>query len=57
MGYTRIEPLAGGAASLAALCNMTPICRTRGGEYVRTQRADSEGLSAYAPSQKEEAAD
>jgi hypothetical protein len=32
MGYTRIEHLAGGAASFAALCNMTPICRTRGGE-------------------------
>ena len=30
MGYTRIEPEAGGAASLAALCNMTLICRTRG---------------------------
>lgn len=30
MGYVRIEPEAGGAASLAASCNVTLICRTRG---------------------------
>ena len=30
MGYTRIEPEAGGAASFAALSNKTRIWRTRG---------------------------
>ena len=28
IGYTRIGRVTGGAASLVALCNMTPICRT-----------------------------
>ena len=43
MGYTRIEHEAGGAASLAALCNMTLICRTRG-----ANRPHAEGGQRWA---------
>ena len=38
MGYTRIEPEAGGAASFAALSNKTRIWRTRGANMAQRRK-------------------
>ena len=56
MGYTRIEPLPGGARRLA-MPELDSGAIDKGsdgrGRIVRTQRADSEGVNRLSPSHKQ----